>query len=109
MIPSNGMPMLSSMHGTRTNNMDDHPPAFASIFQQRATSKRAPGQVFGNNRLVGPRGEGSGIALYWDIECMHCGKVRAIRKDAISNLRKQNGCGCQRNALLVAVKGTKER
>ena len=74
--------------------MTDLPPPFASIFSQKAKSKRAPGQVFGNNRLVGPRGEGSGIALYWDIECMHCGKVRAIRKDAISNLRKQNGCGC---------------
>lgn len=69
-------------------------PPFLSIFEQRAKSKRRPGDIVGPYRLLGPRGEGRGIALYWDRQCIEHGTVSAIRKDSISNMRGQKSCGC---------------
>jgi hypothetical protein len=70
-------------------------PFFESIRQPRWSTSHYAGEVIGG-WVITPRGTGP-VVLYYDRACVHCQKAgKPISSGAISNMRSQNGCGCQR-------------
>ena len=66
-------------------------PAFLTITNQRCKSKRKPGDLIGNHRLIAPVGE-SHISAWWRYACGSCGAIHTIATNNMNNLRKATHC-----------------